>query len=137
MHPRSLIPVLLLALPCLAGAGESTVRIDCRPAHGGPCAAPPQPPQPPAPPRPPAPPALDPTQPARPPAPPSPALPALPAPPAPPALPEIPPQAHAACAGKRHGSIVGIELGPDETMRGRCERVDGRMVFQLRSYRRG
>ena len=31
MHSRSLVPVLLLALPCLAGASESAVRIECRP----------------------------------------------------------------------------------------------------------
>lgn len=133
MHSRSLIPVLLFALPCLAGAGEPKVRIECRPAHGGPCVAPPPPP-PPAPPRPPAPPSPGGMQPALAPAAP---LPALPVPPVPPAPPEVPPEAHAACAGKEHGSMVGIELGPDETMRGRCERVNGRMVFQLRSYRRG
>ena len=63
-------------------------------------------------------------------------MPAPPAPPAPPPLPEIPAAAHAACAGKPNGSPLTWTLGPGETMRGRCERVDGRMVFQLRSYHR-
>jgi hypothetical protein len=34
------------------------------------------------------------------------------------------------------GSTLSWTLGPGETMRGLCERVDGRMVFQLRSYRK-
>ena len=58
-----------------------------------------------------------------------------PAPPAPPPLPEIPAAAHAACAGKANGSKLSFTPGPGETMSGLCERVDGRMVFQLRSYR--
>ena len=70
-----------------------------------------------------------------PPVPPAPALPAPPAPPAPPALPEIPAKAHAACAGKANGSQVTVHLEPGETMSGRCERVDGKTVFRLRSYR--
>lgn len=65
----------------------------------------------------------------------TPAVPPLPAPPPPPALPDIPEKAHAACAGKANGSSVTVPLGPGETMRGLCERVGGRMVFQLRSYR--
>jgi hypothetical protein len=60
-------------------------------------------------------------------------VPAIPAPP--PALPDIPDEAHAACANKANGSSVTLKLGPRETMRGLCERVGGKMVFQLRSYR--
>ena len=60
---------------------------------------------------------------------------APPAPPAPPPLPEIPAEAHTACAGKASGSQLSFTPGPGETMNGLCERVDGRMVFQLRSYR--
>jgi hypothetical protein len=51
-------------------------------------------------------------------------------------LPEIPAEAHAACAAKADGSTLTWTLAPGETMRGVCERVDGRMVFQLRSYHR-
>jgi hypothetical protein len=51
-------------------------------------------------------------------------------------LPEVPAEAHAACAGKANGSTLTWTLAPGETMRGQCERVDGRMVFQLRSYHR-
>jgi hypothetical protein len=51
-------------------------------------------------------------------------------------LPEVPAEAHAACAGKTDGSALAWTLAPGETMRGLCERVDGRMVFQLRSYHR-
>jgi hypothetical protein len=48
----------------------------------------------------------------------------------------VPAKAHAACTGKADGSVVTVTLGPGETMRGLCERVDGQTVFQLRSYRR-
>ena len=65
-----------------------------------------------------------------------PAIPALPAPPAPPPLPEIPAEAHAACAGKADGSKLSFTPAPGETMHGLCKRVDGRMVFKLRSYHR-
>jgi hypothetical protein len=71
-----------------------------------------------------------------PPVPAVPPIPAIPAPPAPPALPTVPEKAHAACAGKADGSPVTVTLGPGETMRGLCERVGGKTVFQLRSYRR-
>lgn len=122
MHPRSLI---LAALFCTAGAGAAeAVRIDCKPAHGGPCAQPPAPPAAPAPPLPPtsAMPAI-------------PAIAAIPAPPPPPPLPEVPGEAHAACVGKATGSKVTLRLGPRETMSGVCERLGDKMVFQLRSYR--
>ena len=66
---------------------------------------------------------------------PPPPLAAIPAPPPPPPLPDIPAEAHAACAGKATGSKVSLRLGPGETMSGLCERVGGKMVFQLRSYR--
>ena len=65
-----------------------------------------------------------------------PAIPAPPAPPAPPPLPEIPAEAHAACAGKADGSKLSFTPAPGETMQGVCKRVDGRMVFRLRSYHR-
>ena len=129
MHPRFLI---LLALTVAAGAhaGE-TVRIDCKPAHGGPCAPPPAPPAPPLPPTPPLPPL-----PAIAALPSPPAIPALPAPPPPPpALPDVPSEAHAACASKSPGSKLTLRLGPNETMGGVCERSGGKMVFHLRSYR--
>jgi len=64
-------------------------------------------------------------------------LPPVPAPRAPPPLPEIPAKAHAACAGKANGSAVTVQLGPGETMSGLCERVGGKAVFRLRSYRHG
>ena len=132
MHPRSLI---LVALFCATGAAATeTVRIDCKPAGSGPCATPPAPPAPPLPPTP-----AVPAIPAIPPIPAVaavPAVPALPAPPPPPpALPDVPDEAHAACAGKATGSKVSLRLGPRETMSGLCERVGGKMVFQLRSYR--
>jgi hypothetical protein len=137
MHPRALvlIPSLvpsLIALLLAAGSSQAAVRIDCKPAKSGACIPPPAPPAPPAPPTPPAPPGdLD------MPAPPAaPAPPAIPAPPPPPPLPEVPEAAHAACAGKPNGSKLTWTLGPGETMRGLCEREDGRMVFQLRSYRK-
>ncbi len=57
-------------------------------------------------------------------------------PPAPPPLPAIPAEAHAACAGKANGSKLTFTPAPGETMHGVCKRVDGRMVFQLRSYHR-
>ena len=69
-----------------------------------------------------------------PPVPAVPPLPAIPAPPAPPALPDIPEEAHAACANRASGSKVTLKLGPGETMTGLCEREDGKMVFQLRTY---
>ncbi|MDB5747222.1 MAG: hypothetical protein JWP72_2070 [Massilia sp.] len=99
--------LILVALFCAAGAsaGEAVVRIDCQPAGSGPCATPPAPPAPPA------------------------------SPPPPPPLPDVPDEAHAACANKATGSKVTLKLGPTETMSGLCERVGGKMVFQLRSYR--
>jgi hypothetical protein len=119
MHPRALFLATLL----LAAAGsQAAVQIDCTPSTSGPCVVP-APPAPPTPPAPPAPPAM-------------PAPPAIPAPPPPPALPAVPPEAHAACAARADGSKLAWTLGPGETMRGLCERVDGRMVFQLRSYHR-
>lgn len=135
MYPRALF---LAALLLAADGSEAAVRIDCKPARSGPCVTPPAPPAPPVPPAP-LPPHVDadaayaPIPPA-PPVPP--ALPAIPAPPAPPPLPDIPAAAHAACAGKADGSALTWTFGPGETMRGLCERVDGRMVFQLRSYRK-
>lgn len=120
MHQPYLVPLVLIALSSAAGAVEAAVRIDCRPAEAGPCAAPPAPPAPPAP---------------LPQVPTLPAIPAIPAPPPPPAPPEVPAQAHAACAGKASGSTVSLQLGPRETMSGLCEREGGKMVFQLRSYR--
>ncbi len=131
MHTRLLVPALFVSLLCTAGAGEAAVRVDCRPANGGPCVAPPAPPAAPLPGGMTA--AIAPL----PPVPPAPALPALPAPPAPPALPEIPAKAHAACAGKANGSQVTVQLEPGETMSGLCERVGGKTVFRLRSYRHG
>lgn len=66
---------------------------------------------------------------------PLPPAPAMPMPPLPPAPPAIPDKAHAACAGKADASVVTVRLGQGETMRGRCERVNGKMVFRLRSHR--
>mgnify|MGYP007084987734 CR=1 FL=1 len=43
MHTRLLVPALFVSLLCTAGAGEAAVRVDCRPANGGPCVAPPAP----------------------------------------------------------------------------------------------
>lgn len=129
MPPRAFI---LVALLLAAGSSQAAVRIDCKPAKSGGCIPPPAPPVPPAPPAPPAAP-MAPGD-ITPPAPPAP--PAIPAPPPPPPLPEIPEAAHAACANKAKGSKLTWILGPGETMRGLCERVDGRMVFQLRSYRK-
>ena len=135
MHPRT---ICLAALLLAAGASEAAVQIDCKPGKSGRCPAPPAPPAPPTPPAPPAPPAprfdADAAHATMPPLPPAP--PALPAPPAPPPLPEIPAAAHAACAGKPDGSTLSWTIGPGETMRGLCERVGGRMVFQLRSYQK-
>lgn len=112
MHPRSLVFIALL----LAGASHADGRI-----------VPPTPPAPPAPPTAPLPPVpAIPAMPAD--------IPAPPAPPAPPPLPDIPAEAHAACASKTSGSTLRFTPGPGETMSGLCERVDGRMVFQLRSY---
>lgn len=42
---------------------------------------------------------------------------------------------HEACADKNDGSRLSMTLRPGDTMAGVCEREDGRMVFQLRSYR--
>lgn len=132
MHPRA---TFLAALLLAAGSSEAAVRIDCKPAKSGPCTAPPAPPPPPVPPAPPSP-SFD-GEAAHAPIPPLPPTPpAMPAPPAPPPLPEIPAAAHAACAGKANGSTLTWNLGPGETVRGLCERVDGRMVFQLRTYRK-
>jgi hypothetical protein len=114
MHPRTIVAAALLLA---AGASQAGVHIQCKPAMSGPCVVP-APPTPPTPPVPPVPPVPE----------------APPAPPAPPPLPEIPAEAHAACAGKANGSTLTWTLTPGETMRGLCERVDGRMVFQLRSY---
>ncbi|MGF6180790.1 hypothetical protein ABIB42_001797 [Massilia sp. UYP32] len=50
-------------------------------------------------------------------------------------LPAIPDAMHEACADKNDGSRLSMTLRPGETMAGVCEREDGRMVFQLRSYR--
>lgn len=133
MPPRSLVPLVLLALLCVTSAAQAAVRIDCKPAASGPCVQPPAPPPPPAPPAPPSLPGMPPG--IAPPAPPAPVPPAIPAPPPPPALPAIPDQAHAACAAKANGSTLSLRLGPNETMSGLCERVDGKMVFRLRSYR--
>jgi hypothetical protein len=126
MHTR---PLILACLLLAAGGSEAAVRNDAKPAKNSPCALPPVPPAPPAPPA-----DLDMPAPPAPPSPPAP--PAIAAPPAPPPLPAIPAEAHAACSGKANGSVLSWTIGPGETMRGRCERVDGRMVFQLRSYRK-
>lgn len=132
MPPRA---IFLVALLLAAGGSEAAVRIDCTPAKSGSCVPPPAPPAPPAPPSPPV--DREDAHAPVPPVPPSPpAPPAIPAPPAPPPLPAIPAAAHAACAGKADGSRLTWTPGPGETMRGLCERVDGRMVFQLRSYRK-
>jgi len=130
MHARALVFIpALIALLLAAGSSQAAVRIDCKPAKSGACIPPPAPPAPPTPPTPPG--GLDMPAPPAPPAPP-----AIPAPPPPPPLPEIPEAAHAACAGKANGSKLTWILGPGETMRGLCEREGGRMVFQLRSYRK-
>jgi hypothetical protein len=135
MHTR---PLILACLLLAAGSSEAAVRNDAKTAKNSPCVLPPVPPAPPAAPAPPAPPAAEADMPLPPlaPVPPAPpAPPAIGAPPAPP-LPAVPADAHAACAGRANGSVVSWTLGPGETMRGRCERADGRMVFQLRSYRK-
>lgn len=133
MHPRA---IFLAALLLAAGASQAAVQVDCKPGKSGSCPAPPAPPPPPAPPAPSFDAADAPIPPLPPAAPAPPVLPAPPAPPAPPPLPEIPAAAHAACAGKPNGSTLTWTIGPGETMRGLCERVGGRMVFQLRSYRK-
>ena len=117
MHPLSIVLAALL----LAAGGSAT-------AQSGTWTAPPAPPAPPA--QAPLPPEAHPAQAPLPPTPPAPA-----APPAPPPLPEIPAAAHAACAGKANGSKLSFRPGPGETMSGLCDRVDGQMVFRLRSYR--
>ena len=120
MHPRSFIFVALLLA---AGASQAAPHIHTPAQDASWTAPPPPPPAPPAPPAPPTPPGMPP-------------MPAPPAPPAPPPLPEIPAEAHAACAGKANGSKLTFTPGPGDTMQGLCKRVDGRMVFQLRSYHR-
>jgi hypothetical protein len=136
---------LLTLLSVIATAGSATVHIECK-AKNGNCVAPvpPVPPAPPAPPTPPAPPAMPPgaddnsaamhALPALPTLPALPALPLIPAPPPPPPLPEVPAGAHAACAGKPDGSQLTYTMAKGETMRGVCERDDGKMVFRLRMY---
>ncbi len=109
--------LIFIALLLAASASHADVRI-----------VPPTPPAPPAPPAPPQPPMpAIPAMPAD--------IPAPPAPPAPPPLPAIPAEAHAACANKASGSQLSFTPGPGERMSGLCQRVDGRMVFELRSYR--
>lgn len=124
---KNTVPLILIAMLALgANAAEAAIHIECTAVRGK-CPAPPAPPAPPQPPAPPAPPAGHAV----------PALPALPAPPAPAALilPAIPDAMHEACADKNDGSRLSMTLRPGETMAGVCEREDGRMVFQLRSYR--
>ena len=121
---KTIPPILLAMLALGATTAEAAIHIECAAVRGK-CPAPPAPP---APPQPPAPPAGH-------------AIPAIPAPPAPPApprlvLPAVPDAMHAACTGKNDGSRLSMTLRPGETMAGVCEREDGRMVFQLRSYRR-
>lgn len=134
---KKMISFVLFTMLCgAAGISSATVHYECKDSGKGKCVAP----TPPTPPAPPAPPPLPPlpqfaghdgvaiARPALP------APPAIPAPPAPPALPDVPQAAHAACAGKAEGSRVTYVVKQGETMSGICERENGKMVFQLRTY---
>lgn len=103
--------LLFGALCAAAGASPASVHIDCKVEHGK-CVPPPAPPAPPTPPAPPAPPPLPPM----------------------PTLPDVPQAAHNACATKAPGSALTWVLKKGETMTGTCERENGKMVFQMRSY---
>jgi hypothetical protein len=48
----------------------------------------------------------------------------------------VPASAHAACAGKADGARITHAPRKGETMTGICEEAGGKMVFQLREYRR-
>jgi hypothetical protein len=123
---------VVFAILCgVAGASFATVHVECTANHGK-CPVPPVPPVPPAPPAPP-PPLVDGVA-IAPPA--MPALPAPPAPPPPPTVPDVPAAAHAACAAKAPGAMVTYTIGQGETMRGTCEREDGKMVFVMWQYHR-
>ena len=119
MHPRSFI---LAALLCALGTGalgtgaQAAGHPHCKPSRDGGCAPPPAPPSPPAPP--------------------GPGAAMTDAPPPLPPRPEVPAEAHAACAGKRPGSVVAVTLNTNESMSGVCRRVAGHMVFRMRSYHR-
>ncbi len=139
---KKTLPLILIALLCgsaAAGDNRGTIHIECKQTKGK-CVLPSPPPPPPAPPEPPAPPAMPhmahgvaiamPTPPALPPRPP------MPEAPPPPELPEVPAGAHNACADKADGTPLTWVLGKDETMTGVCERENGKMVFQVRSYHR-
>ncbi|QOY96838.1 hypothetical protein IM543_17460 [Massilia sp. UMI-21] len=138
---QAIVAIALLGLVAGSAQAGVHVRYQCDSTVKGKCPPPPVPPVPPMPPTPPAPPAPPGDDLARlaPPAPPAmPAMPTIaapPAPPEPPAMPEVPAAAHAACAGKAAGTRLTHVLRKGETMRGVCEREDGKSVFQLREYR--
>lgn len=52
-----------------------------------------------------------------------------------PAIATIPDSAHAACAKRKPGRKVTVKLGPNESMSGICEKVDGAMQFRMRKHR--
>ena len=64
--------------------------------------------------------------------PPAPAMSAAPA-----DLADVPPSAHAACATRKAGSKTTVELGPDQTLHGVCEKKNGKMRFRARATSQG